>query len=140
ADAAGQRGQGSLRRACRRTGGDSLPAAGRDAHGPSNPRRPAAHALRAAATVRGLAVDPGRAEPYAPPSAEGTRDAISPRRRRRGAGGEPMSDGKRPGGLTALAVLNFVFGGLGALGLLAIFAVLGAAQHDATAAEATNPL
>ena len=25
-----------------------------------------------------------------------------------------MSDGKRPGGLTALAVLNFVFGGLGA--------------------------
>lgn len=29
-----------------------------------------------------------------------------------------MSEGKRPGGLTALAVLNFVFGGFGALGLL----------------------
>lgn len=39
-----------------------------------------------------------------------------------------MSDGKRPGGLTALAVLNFVFGGLGALGLLALFALLGAAD------------
>jgi hypothetical protein len=26
-----------------------------------------------------------------------------------------MAEGKRPGGLTALAVLNFVFGGLGAL-------------------------
>jgi hypothetical protein len=37
------------------------------------------------------------------------------------------ADGKRPGGLTALAVLNFVFGGLGALGLLALFAVIGAA-------------
>ncbi len=39
-----------------------------------------------------------------------------------------MSDGQRPGGLTALAVLNFVFGGLGAIGLLALFALLGAAE------------
>ena len=31
-----------------------------------------------------------------------------------------MSDGKRPGGLTALAVLNFVFGGFGLLGLLGL--------------------
>ena len=37
------------------------------------------------------------------------------------------ADGKRPGGLTALAVLNFVFGGLGAIGLLALFALIGAA-------------
>ena len=29
-----------------------------------------------------------------------------------------MTAGKRPGGLTALAVLNFVFGGLGVLGVL----------------------
>jgi hypothetical protein len=40
-----------------------------------------------------------------------------------------MSDGKRPGGLTALAVLNFVFGGLGAIGLLALFALLSAADQ-----------
>lgn len=39
-----------------------------------------------------------------------------------------MAEGKRPGGLTALAVLNFVFGGLGAIGLLALFALLGAAE------------
>lgn len=39
-----------------------------------------------------------------------------------------MTQGKRPGGLTALAVLNFVFGGLGALGLLALFALLGVAK------------
>jgi hypothetical protein len=32
--------------------------------------------------------------------------------------------GKRPGGLTALAVLNFVFGGLGLLGILALLALL----------------
>jgi hypothetical protein len=32
--------------------------------------------------------------------------------------------GKRPGGLTALAILNFVFGGLGVLGLLAAFAAV----------------
>lgn len=40
-------------------------------------------------------------------------------------------DGKRPGGLTALAVLNFVFGGLGALALLALFAVIGAVANSA---------
>jgi hypothetical protein len=39
-----------------------------------------------------------------------------------------MSEGSRPGGLTALAVLNFVFAGLGLIGLLAVFALLGAAE------------
>ncbi|MBN1475926.1 hypothetical protein JXA47_04160 [Candidatus Sumerlaeota bacterium] len=39
-----------------------------------------------------------------------------------------MSEGSRPGGLTALAVLNFVFAGLGILGLLAVFALLSAAE------------
>ena len=37
-----------------------------------------------------------------------------------------MADGKRHGGLTALAVLNFVFGGFGVLAVLAAAAVLGA--------------
>jgi hypothetical protein len=36
--------------------------------------------------------------------------------------------GVRPGGLTALAVLNFVFGGLGLIGLIALFALLSAAE------------
>ena len=39
-----------------------------------------------------------------------------------------MSHGKRPGGLTAMAVINFVFGGLGALGLfffIILFAIIG---------------
>jgi hypothetical protein len=35
------------------------------------------------------------------------------------------SPSPRPGGLTALAVLNFIFGGLGLLGLLALVALLG---------------
>ena len=39
-----------------------------------------------------------------------------------------MAEGKRPGGLTALAVLNFVFGGLSALGILALVALLGVAD------------
>jgi hypothetical protein len=55
-----------------------------------------------------------------------------------------MTEGKRPGGLTALAVLNFVFGGFGALGVLAmaaILALMGAAagsddEHLREAAEA----
>jgi hypothetical protein len=42
---------------------------------------------------------------------------------------------KRPGGLTALAVLNFVFAGLGILALLALFALLSAAEGAAAAAE-----
>ena len=42
-----------------------------------------------------------------------------------------MADGKRPGGLTALAVLNFVFGGFGVLGVLAAAALLGVV-NDAT--------
>ncbi len=40
-----------------------------------------------------------------------------------------MAEGKRPGGLTALAVLNFVFGGLGALALLALWALISAADQ-----------
>jgi len=40
-----------------------------------------------------------------------------------------MSKENRPGGLTALAVINFVFGGLGCIGLLALFALLGAVDH-----------
>lgn len=35
-----------------------------------------------------------------------------------------MSEGKRPGGLTALAVINFVFGGFGALGSLGMLAIM----------------
>lgn len=51
--------------------------------------------------------------------------------------------GKRPGGLTALAVLNFVFGGLGVLGILAMYALLAAADSisggEVTAAMAKTP-
>lgn len=49
-----------------------------------------------------------------------------------------MDYGKRPGGLTALAVINFVFGGLnvlGLLGLLMLFAVLSAVEGDPEAEE-----
>ena len=60
-----------------------------------------------------------------------------------------MSEGKRPGGLTALAVLNFVFGGLGVIGLLALWALYSlatsvikgaavAAQGTAQAQDAAN--
>ena len=45
---------------------------------------------------------------------------------------------KRPGGLTALAVLNFVFGGLGALGLLAIAALLSAVDSAGGDLSAVN--
>lgn len=38
-----------------------------------------------------------------------------------------MAD-KRPGGLTALAVFNFIFGGLGVIGALALLALIGAAE------------
>lgn len=47
-----------------------------------------------------------------------------------------MSRDKRPGGLTALAVLNFVFGGLGVLGLLALWALISMADAI-TAGEAS---
>lgn len=46
-----------------------------------------------------------------------------------------MSEGKRPGGLTALAVLNFVFGGFGVLGSLGMVAVMVIIN---TAAESGN--
>ncbi|MBX3463207.1 MAG: hypothetical protein KF830_08545 [Planctomycetes bacterium] len=57
-----------------------------------------------------------------------------------------MSEGKRPGGLTALAVLNFVFGGLeilGSLGMLMLMAFLDAAAksgEDDGAAEAQRKM
>lgn len=44
-----------------------------------------------------------------------------------------MSEGKRPGGLTALAVINFVFAGwglIGLLGLVALFAFIGKIPTD----------
>jgi hypothetical protein len=44
-----------------------------------------------------------------------------------------MAEGKRPGGLTALAVLNFVFSGLGLLGVFALLALIGAAKSAAGA-------
>ena len=47
-----------------------------------------------------------------------------------------MAEGKRPGGLTALAVLNFVFAGLGLIAFLALLALLGAADHLASKMEA----
>jgi hypothetical protein len=46
-----------------------------------------------------------------------------------------MAEGKRPGGLTALAVLNFVFGGLGALGLLGLIALIAVTKKAIEAAE-----
>lgn len=49
-----------------------------------------------------------------------------------------MAEGKRPGGLTALAVLNFVFGGLGALGLLAVMAMIAIAKRGMDAIEASG--
>jgi len=44
-----------------------------------------------------------------------------------------MTEGKRPGGLTAMAVFNFIFGGfgvLGTLGMVALFAILSKAELD----------
>jgi len=49
-----------------------------------------------------------------------------------------MAEGKRPGGLTALAVLNFVFGGLGALFTLGFLALLSVADKAASAAGANT--
>jgi hypothetical protein len=43
-----------------------------------------------------------------------------------------MAEGRRPGGLTALAVLNFVFAGLGLLGLLAVLALFSAVDKGAS--------
>jgi hypothetical protein len=49
-----------------------------------------------------------------------------------------MSLGKRPGGLTALAVLNFVFGGFGAIGALLGFAGLSIIRKGIQEAEAAG--
>jgi len=46
----------------------------------------------------------------------------------------PGAPAKRPGGLTALAVLNFVFGGLGLIGLFALAALLTVADKVAITA------
>ena len=46
-----------------------------------------------------------------------------------------MTAGKRPGGLTALAVLNFVFGGFGVLGVLAMGALIALLNVGANAAS-----
>lgn len=46
-----------------------------------------------------------------------------------------MADGKRPGGLTALAVLNFVFGGIGAIWTLLLFGGLTLIKKGIEAAE-----
>jgi hypothetical protein len=51
-----------------------------------------------------------------------------------------MAD-KRPGGLTALAVFNFIFGGLGVIGALGLLALVGAADaviSDAGGLESTT--
>ncbi len=47
-----------------------------------------------------------------------------------------MATGKRPGGLTAMAVLNFVFGGLGAIGALLGFGGLALIREAIAQAEA----
>ena len=49
-----------------------------------------------------------------------------------------MAEGKRPGGLTALAVLNFVFGGLGAIGALLGFGALALLREAVKQAEANG--
>ncbi len=48
-----------------------------------------------------------------------------------------MAEGKRPGGLTALAVLNFVFGGLSAIGILGLVALV-AVVDAATGGEVSG--
>ena len=45
-----------------------------------------------------------------------------------------MTAGQRPGGLTALAVLNFVFGGFGVLGVLGLAAIIALVDVGAQAA------
>ena len=55
------------------------------------------------------------------------------------AGASAPASGKRPGGLTALAVLNFVFGGLGALGLIALFGMVALVSNAVSAAGGEAP-
>jgi len=57
-----------------------------------------------------------------------------------GAPQAPQAPAVRPGGLTALAVLNFVFGGLGVIGLIIAFGALALASKitaDLTSAGVT---
>lgn len=54
-----------------------------------------------------------------------------------------MSEGKRPGGLTAMAVINFVFGGfsaLGVLGMVAMVALVGASEASEASDEKTREI
>lgn len=54
-----------------------------------------------------------------------------------------MSEGTRPGGLTALAVLNFIFGGfgvLGSLGMLALLVVMNTIKDDPDVQEARHEM
>jgi|SRR5688572_31156994 len=53
-----------------------------------------------------------------------------------------MAAGQRPGGLTALAVLNFVFGGLGVMGVLFVAAMFGTIEKglDEAARESGQTL
>jgi len=48
-----------------------------------------------------------------------------------------MAEGQRPGGLTALAVLNFVFGGLGAIGIILLGGLVAVADK-ATGGEVSG--
>jgi hypothetical protein len=50
-----------------------------------------------------------------------------------------MSDGRRPGGLTVLAVLNFVFGCFGVIGIIGLVGILAVADAE-TRAEFTRAL
>ena len=49
-----------------------------------------------------------------------------------------MANGKRPGGLTAMAVLNFVFGGIGAIAALLAFGGLSLISEGVKQAEASG--
>lgn len=49
-----------------------------------------------------------------------------------------MADGKRPGGLTALAVLNFIFGGLSALGAVGMLGLAALAAEAKRAVESAG--
>lgn len=42
-----------------------------------------------------------------------------------------MSEGKRPGGLTALAIINFILAGIGIIGLLGLVALFAVFSSDA---------
>jgi hypothetical protein len=55
------------------------------------------------------------------------------------AGASAPAGNKRPGGLTALAVLNFVFGGLSVIGLIALFGMVALVSSAVSAAGGDAP-